>query len=60
MSGKLARNDSHQNKKYCYFPKFSDIRARANNIDPDHTTPRGAVLSGSALLVILSALFGNI
>ena len=41
-------------------PKFSDGKAWANSVDPDHTALRVAVWSGSTLFVILSASFGSI
>ena len=38
-----------------YFPKFL-----ANSLDPDQTPPKGTVLSGSTLIAIPSASFGDI
>ena len=38
-------------------PKFSDILVWANSADPDQTTPRGAVLSGSSLFASSICIF---
>ena len=37
--------------------KFSEGHVTANTVDPDQTSPRGAVWSGSTLFVILSVFF---
>ena len=47
-------------KNYGNDPKFSDRYAWANSVDPDQTSPRGAVWSGSTLFAIPSASFGLI
>ena len=35
--------DGRTNSYYRNDPKFSDRQVRANDADPDHTAPRGAV-----------------
>ena len=41
-------------------PKFLDRLVLANRVDPDQTTPRGAIWSGSTLFAIPSLPFGHI
>ena len=57
LSSLMTERMLFRSKDYHIFPKYRNLSAQPNSVDPDQTTPRGAVWSGSALFAILITNF---